>query len=37
MCDSAGIPTRFVLRPARPHDTTAVDDLACTLPFGSVL
>ncbi|MFN5933444.1 MAG: IS982 family transposase [Roseiflexaceae bacterium] len=37
ICDSAGIPARFVLRPSRPHDTTAVDDLACTLPFGSVL
>jgi IS5 family transposase len=37
ICDSAGIPARFVLRPARPHDTTAVDDLACTLPFGAIL
>lgn len=37
ICDSVGIPSRFVLRPARPHDTTAVDDLECTLPFGSVL
>ena len=35
--DSAGIPARFALRPVRPHDTTAVDDLACTLPFISVL
>jgi IS5 family transposase len=37
ICDSAGIPARFVLRPARPHDTTAVDDLACRLPFGAIL
>jgi hypothetical protein len=37
ICDSAGITARFVLRPARPHDTTAVDDLACTLPFGAIL
>jgi IS5 family transposase len=37
ICDRAGIPTRFALRPALQHDTTAVDDLACTLPFGSVL
>ena len=37
ICDSAGIPIRFVVRPARLHDTTAVDDLACTLPFGTVL
>jgi hypothetical protein len=37
ICDSAGIPARFVLRPARPHDITAVDDLACTLPFGAIL
>ena len=37
ICDCTGIPTRFVLRPARQHDTTAVDDLACALPFGSVL
>jgi IS5 family transposase len=37
VCDSAGIPIRFVLRPALLHDTTAVDDLACTLPFGTVL
>jgi IS5 family transposase len=25
------------LRPARAHDTTAVDDLAATLPFGAIL
>jgi len=37
ICDSAGIPARFVLCPACPYDTTAVDDLTCTLPFGSVL
>ena len=37
ICDRAGIPARFALRPARSHDTTAVDDLACRLPFGSVL
>jgi IS5 family transposase len=36
VCD-LGIPTRFLLRPARAHDTTAVVDLACTLPFGAVL
>jgi IS5 family transposase len=37
VCDIAGIPIRFVVRPARFHDTTAVDDLACTLAFGTVL
>ena len=37
VCDTLGIPTRFLLRPARAHDTAAVDDLACTLPFGAVL
>lgn len=37
ICDSTGIPAHFVLRPAHPHDTTAVDDLACTLPFGAIL
>ena len=31
ICDSSGIPIRFVVRPARLHDTTAVADLACTL------
>ncbi len=35
--DSAGIPIRFVIGQARLHDTTAVDDLAYTLPFGAVL
>jgi len=37
VCDASGIPTRFLLRPARAHDTTAVDDFACTLPFGAML
>ncbi len=37
VCDSAGIPIRFVQRPARLRDTTVVDDLACTVPFGTVL
>jgi IS5 family transposase len=37
VCDSSGIPIRFVVRHARFHDTTAVDDLACTVPFGTVL
>ncbi len=37
VCDTSGIPTRFLFRPARAHDTTAVDNLACTLPFGAVL
>ena len=37
VCDVSGIPTRFLVRPARAHDTTAVDDLACTLPFGALL
>jgi hypothetical protein len=37
VCDSVGIPIRLVVRPARMHDTTAVDDLACTVPFGAVL
>ena len=37
VCDASGIPTRFLLRPARAHDTTAVDDLAATLPFGAIL
>ena len=37
ICDCTGIPARYVLRPSRPHDTTAVDALACMLPFGSVL
>ena len=37
VCDSSGIPICFVVRPTRLHDTTAVDDLACTLPFGTVL
>jgi hypothetical protein len=30
ICDRIGIP-------ALPHDTTAVDGLACTLPFGVIL
>lgn len=37
VCATSGIPTRFLLRPARAHDTTAVDDFACTLPFGAVM
>ena len=37
ICDCTGIPARYVLRPSRPHDTTAVDALAYMLPFGSVL
>jgi hypothetical protein len=36
ICDRMGISARVVLRPARPHDTTIVDDLACTLPFGAI-
>jgi hypothetical protein len=36
VCDASGIPIRFVVRPARLHDTTAVDDLAWTVPFGTV-
>ena len=28
VCDSTGIPICFVVRPARLHDTTVVDDLA---------
>lgn len=37
VCDSSGIPIRFVVGPARLHDITAVDDMACTFPFGAVL
>jgi hypothetical protein len=37
VCDISGIPIRFVVRPARFHNTTAVDDLACTLPFGALV
>lgn len=37
ICDASGIATRFVVHPARFHDTTAVDDLAPTLQFGAVL
>jgi Transposase DDE domain len=35
--DGVGLPIRFVGRPARPHDTTAFVDLACTLSFGVIL
>lgn len=37
ICDSAGIPTRFVLLLACPYDTTVVDNLVCTFPFGAIL
>ncbi len=37
ICNRIDIPSRFVFRLARPHETTAVDDLACTLPFGAML
>jgi hypothetical protein len=37
ICDSAGTSTRFEIHPACPHNTTVVDDLACTLPCGAIL
>ena len=37
VCDSVGIPIHFVVRPARLHGMTAVDDLAWTVPFGAIL
>jgi Transposase DDE domain len=37
ICDASGVATRFVVHPARFHDTTAVDGLVSTLLFGEVL
>lgn len=37
VCDASDIATRFMLPPARLHDTTAVDYLAHTLPNSTVL
>lgn len=37
MCSSTGVALRFVVRPSRLHDNTAVDNVACTLPFDPVL
>ncbi len=35
--DIHGIPMRFMVLPARPHDITAVHGLAGTMPFGSII
>ena len=37
VCDTSGLPTHFLLRPARVHYTAAVDDLVCKLPLGAIL
>lgn len=35
--DIHGIPMRFMVLPARPHDITAVNGLAGTMPFGAII